>query len=305
MEFRKYPVIAAYSHAGARSAVAAAVPPTERWVALEKVDGANLQLLFTPGGGHTIGRRGGWLADGEVFFNVRGILARYGAELAALQQWADGHGQPLRVYCELYAPKILGRMGYGEGIVILDVMVHQPGGGEELLAPDAAAAFLAELNMAHLCVPRLATLDGWEAVVTWVRDAFRDGPRSALAPGGSVAEGVVLRPAARNYPVWEGHAMLKHKTAAFTEVGNVPKGCPLQDEFRAYCTPSRVAGVVSKLGAPPDKAAIGRVYIPALKADALADFVADHPGLSGEDLARLRRTKVTAFSAFLGHMTAQ
>lgn len=303
MEFRKYPTIADYSHAAARSKITAAVPPTERWAVLEKVDGANLQLLFTPGGGYTVGRRGGWLADGEVFFNVHDILARHDAELAALQQWADGHGQPLRVYCELYAPKILGRIPYGEGIVILDVMVHKPGGNDELLSPDDAAAFLAELGISHLCVPRLATLDGWDAVASWVRDAFRDGPRSALAPGGPVVEGVVLRPAAHNYPVWKGYAMLKHKTAAFKEVANVAKSCPLQEKLRAYITPSRVASVVSKLGAPADKAAIGRVYIPALKADALSDFVADHPGLSGEDLAWLRRAKVAAFDAFLEHMT--
>jgi hypothetical protein len=100
------------------------------------------------------------------------LLALHAAELEVLQRWADEHSTELRVYCELYAPKILGRIPYGEGIVILDVMVH--------------------------------------------------------------------------------------KTAAFAEVVKTPKGCPLMDEFQAYITPSRVAGIVSKLGPPPDKAAIGR-----------------------------------------------
>jgi hypothetical protein len=298
MAFCKYPTIGNYANPRER----AAVPPTERWVVLEKVDGANLQLLFTPGGERRIGRRNGWLADDEAFFGVRDILARHAAELAVLQQWADEHSTGLRVYCELYAPKILGRIPYGEGIVILDVMVHKTGGGGELLSPDAAAAFLRDLGVGHLAVPCLVCLDGWDAVVEWLRDAFRDGPRSALAPGGPVAEGVVVRPAARNYEIREGHAMLKHKTAAFAEVVRAPKECPLMDEFQGYITPSRVAGIVSKLGPPPDKAAIGRVYLPALKADALADYVRDHPGLSDAAMMQLRRTKVAAYTAFLEHI---
>lgn len=305
--FKKYPTIENYASSRARAAVAAAVPPAERWVVLEKVDGANLQLAFAPRCAMRVGRRNAWLRDGEAFFGVHAILARYAAALAQFQAWADAHGRPLRVYCELFAPKILGRILYGtpqdpEGVVVLDIRQ-----GEELLAPDDATAFLEGLGLAHLYVPRLAVVDGWDALCAWLAASFQAGPRSVLAPPDSsgmppVAEGVVVRPSARNYRLATGYAMLKHKTAAFLEVEKVPRACALEDAFRAYITAARVAGVVSKLGPPADKAAIGKVYIPALRADALEDFVRDHPTLPEGDLARVRRCKVAAWDAFLEHL---
>jgi hypothetical protein len=303
MDFAKYPTIRDYADTRARDEVAHAVPATARWVVLEKIDGANLQLAFAPRQAMRIGRRNAWLGDGEAFFGVRDILARHADALGRMQAWADVNDRPLRLFCELFAPQILGRIPYGEGVVVLDIW-H----GDQLLAPDDALAFLEQRGLSRLYVPRLAVVDGWDALCVWLRDSFRVGPRSALAPPDAsgvapVAEGVVVRPSACNYKMSTGYAMMKHKTAAFLEVAAVAKApCPLQDAFRAYITPSRVASVVSKLGAPPDRAAIGKTYNPALRADALEDFVRDHPTLSVDDLARVRRCRVNAFHAFLEHL---
>lgn len=300
----KYTSIENYENAGARRAVFSAVPADEPFVVHEKVDGANLQLLFRPHEPLLVGRRNGWVADGEQFFGVRAVLEEYSAELGALQAWADG-GHTLKVYGELFGPRVLKRVPYQPGILFFDIRVD-----DELLAPAAMRDFLDARGLAHMAVPQIALLPNSEAVVEWVQSAAATrGVPSVVAPG-HIAEGVVIRPHRGNWRLKTGYAMLKHKSADFLEKECVPAGKasgapvnPLQEEFKAYCTANRAASVVSKLGPPRDKKAIAAQYIPALRADALEDFAKDHPDLGAKDVHMAAKARgVNLFHLFLEHM---
>lgn len=309
MEFPKYPSIE-NRHCGKMGRMLAAVPATEpygaptRYIVTEKVDGANLQLLFTPGRPMRVGRRNGWLARGDKFFDVWTTLGRYEGDLEILQAAADDAGTSYRVVGELYGRRVLPRINYG---AVSRICVFDVYSGGTRMAPLAMRDWMRALGLAHLLVPEVAVLEGVAAVLAF----DPEGLRSRLAvdqPCGKAVndmEGVVIRPLAANHRDAQGGVvMMKVKSAAFVEIETarpargVKTPNPMADEYRAYFTASRAAGVVSKLGAPPDKASIGKTYIPALRADAQADFAKDHPDLSKAELAAVYKCSAGGFALF-------
>lgn len=299
----KYFSIENYDNRKARQGFLEAIPGDEPVVLYEKIDGANLQLLFRPHETILVGRRNGWIGEGETFFGVRDVLKQYTPELGTLQSYVDSTGRALKVYGELFGPGILDRIYYGpkKRIAFFDVRVD-----DLLLAPADMETFLKVRQLGHMIVPGMEIVPNGAALQTFIQNAFGSKGVASKAAPGHTAEGVVVRPFNANYRTAHGYAILKLKSPEFVEKENAPKKGPapvhpLQDAFRAYCNASRVASVVSKLGAP-DKANIAKVYIPALKEDALEDFYKDHPELTPEERKIVAKTgKLDVYRMFLAH----
>jgi len=112
MDFQKFPSINDWKTGSARHGFLAIVGPDDVFVLQEKVDGANIQLLFQPGKPLQVGRRTGWLREGENFFNVWDTLKAYKEDLSRLQAHVDETHETWRLFGEIYGPKIQRRIPY-------------------------------------------------------------------------------------------------------------------------------------------------------------------------------------------------
>lgn len=297
MAFRKYPSLLIWDHLKERAAALEATGDGEVYLIQEKIDGANFQMLFQPHTQLCIGRRNGWIKEGETFFGYQQALKTYSDELQRLQEYCDASGCSLRVYGEIYGNTVQKRIPYSERlkIAIFDASVD-----DTFLAPVALDRLLGTLKLRHMAVP-VVSFEIASDLHQWLQD--NQEKDSLLAPG-YTAEGYVVRPYMANYKLDHGYVILKHKNRSFLEVQRPvlqdTNLTPLQEEFKGYINANRAVTLVSKLGPPKDKAEIGKKYIRALKEDALADFKRAHPGLGAAELAALTKVKLDSpFSLFL------
>jgi len=308
MEFKKYPSIESYENTKAREAVFDACNEEreeELFVVYEKVDGANFQLCFTPHEPLKVGRRNAWIGDDEPFFDFRGALVEYKDDINKLQAWVDGNtGSSLRVYGELFGPKVQSRIPYSKKlcITVFDIVKN-----DEFMSPRDLEWFLLDLQLGHMMVPRVDFVHGIANMKEYMKNVGQVQSKIAM---GHAAEGVVIRPFHRNYHLKVGLAVLKYRNEAFFEIQKNPKGDRAQfkeldqhvNAFKEYFNANRACSVVSKLGKPKDKPSIAG-YIRELQKDALADFMKDHPDLSDFDLDKLSKHRVKGcFQLFLPHL---
>lgn len=309
-EFAKFPSIEDWRRGKARDGFLKRVAPDDTFVVQEKVDGANIQLLFQPGLPMKVGRRNSWLSEGETFFNIWETLECCREEFARIQETVDTIHETWRFYGEIYGPTVQRRIPYpgcekGRICIFDAYMVWcEVNRVPMFLPPDCLESVLEGVLAKHLMVPTITILDGVEALKGYMAEHKTKDIPSVLAPG-QTAEGVVIRPYKRGYDR-ESRVILKYRNRAFFEMENAkkprPQLAPIQQRYLDYFNANRVCSVVSKLGRPT-KAAIGKTFIPELKRDALEDFCKDHPQVTPEQTELLKKTKVpNVFNLFLEHM---
>jgi hypothetical protein len=332
MEFQKFPSLEDWTNKKAREGFLARLshPTVHNGVYLvvqEKVDGANIQLLFQAGRPMRVGRRTAWLKEGDHFFDIWTTLQRYKDDLDHIQAHVDKTAKTWRLYGEIYGPKVQRRIPYGSQshepsgrsrICFFDLCIYDQGctRNQWFVTPQELEDHLCDAGVLHLMVPNLYMImdaPGLEDLMLY----HKTHPFQSKIALGSPAEGVVIRPYNRNLDVnvrgVRQRTMLKYRNPEFREMSNArlpkPDLTPLQQAYLQYFNANRACSVVSKLG-PPTKATIGKVYIPELKRDALEDFCKDHPEVTPEGLVltpeerdKLARTKIpNLFDLFLDHV---
>lgn len=318
MEFHKFPSMEDWTNKKARQGFLKVLSAPENkdvhLVVQEKVDGANIQLLFQPGQPMRVGRRNAWLQEGDNFFDIWTTLDSYKDSLDRIQAHVDSTNVTWRLYGELYGPKVQRRIPYCEGqsdkptaqsrICLFDLRINDA----PFVTPADLADHLREAGVHDLMVPPLYLLNPYALEDHMLYHATN--PYYSKIACQQVAEGVIIRPYNKNCDTLVNgvmqRKMLKYRNPQFREMSNAripkPDMTPLQQSFQQYVNANRACSVVSKLG-PPTKATIGKVYIPELKRDALEDFCKDHPSVSSEDVEKLKRTKLPGvYALFQDHI---
>lgn len=240
----------------------------QMWVAREKLDGANIQILFSPHKPMQVGKRSGFIEANDSFFDIRETLSRYSHELDVLQRWSNLLNQQFRIFGELYGPGINNRVDYGKAkrIAIFDVELETG-----LLTQHELEDWLYTRDLEGM-LPKLfkkGTLDECLAVDVEVANI----------------EGIVIKPYDTNLFYQMERFIIKKKSESFKdqETGeNEPKGPTEKDEmydlnqvFRKYITKNRVLDVCAKRGPITEMKQIGEYIILVLE-DAKVDFLKDN-----------------------------
>jgi len=256
----------------------------EVFILTEKLDGSNIQLVFTPGEEMLVGKRTSFLTPGAKFFDIWNVLSRYDAELSVLQRYADDLGESVRVFGELYGPGINGRINYGDKkkIKFFDMYID-----DVLYSPAQLSAKMAELGLEHMLVPTLSMVTGLENAL----DFSCDFDSTVLNIKGNIAEGFVMRPYFQVYRMPSGERFVfKKKSKAFADKenkGNKDKKprepldaniIRLVSDFQGYINENRMIDTFSKHGEIESPKQIGD-YIRLILEDAKADFLKDNPDL--------------------------
>ena len=247
MEFQKFPSLEDWTNKKAREGFLARLshPTVHNGVHLvvqEKVDGANIQLLFQPGRPMRVGRRTAWLKEGDHFFDIWTTLERYKGDLDRIQAHVDKTAKTWRLYGEIYGPKVQRRIPYGgqSHEPTGDGQIHQPSGRSRIcffdlciydqgytyqwfVTPQELEDHLCDAGVLHLMVPNLYMImdaPGLEDFMLY----HKTHPFQSKIALGSPAEGVVIRPYNRNLDVnVRGvlqRTMLKYRNPEFREMSN-------------------------------------------------------------------------------------
>lgn len=254
------------------------------YIVREKLDGANLQLLFQPFKEMLIGKRSQYITEDDSFFDVRATLQKYRNDLIELQGFADLNNSTLRVYGELFGPGINGRVNYGKEkqIAVFDVYVNDiilTQNELELLWDDCK-------NNTLLLAPVVKYVTGLDQALS-VNEVFDS---LILNEPGNLAEGIVITPYDEVVRMPNGERfILKKKTEAFSEKMKVktkkskeeisPEVLKAYTTFREYINENRVLSCFSKHGNIAEEKQIGD-YIRLIREDAIKDFEKDHSELT-------------------------
>lgn len=254
----------------------------EWFVAQEKIDGANIQIVFFPNESYKIYSR-----NQEVdwrFYNVGEVLSRqeWKRFFGYAQFFAEKNNIVLRLYGELFGQGIQNRVHYcdNKNILFFDASI-----GGNFLCYEQFCALFSNLLHEHFCVPILSeNLNGLECALSC--DEKFDSLVSKIYLGDAtknVAEGIVLKPKYKTYQSQQGSVFyLKKKNEKFAEKIKTDKldnrvdekALLLKSQFAHYVNENRVLSVFSKQGQIAKQAQIGD-YIRLVIADAREDFEKD------------------------------
>ena len=256
-----------------------------QYVITEKIDGSNIQLLFSPKEKYKVGKRSCFLSEGENFYDIWGTLEKHKDLTDRLQNYVDTFNCSVRVYGELYGEGVQKRINYGEGkkISLFDVVLIEEG-KEKILSQLEMQKFMSQNGLMRYSVPVFKILSNLSQAL----DFDVDGLASILSPSKDNVEGVVIKPYTEvTFDYNGGLFYLKKKSEAFEEKMSSKKVkvqkepvsgelIQLQSEFREYINKNRLLSVFSKEGEIEDPTQIGK-YLGLLVNDAKEDFIKDHP----------------------------
>ena len=257
----------------------------QRWIVRSKLDGANIQLVFTPFEPMKVGKRTGYIEEGTAFFDIWNTLKTYDQFFTALQDYCNELNTTLRLYGELYGPGIQKRVNYGDTKKIAVFDLEQGG----ILMPQfALISFLEGFQMSGILPPLIGIFDTFE-------EALNVNPEydsKILGIPNNLEEGVVIQPYEENIYDRRDRFILKKKCDKFLEMDDLNrenhknrKSIPINTEllekvsaFKSYINENRVLSVFSKRGPIDNNTQIGD-YIRWVLEDAIEDFHKDLPDL--------------------------
>ena len=243
----------------------------------EKLDGANVQLLFIKDEPMKIGRRSAFLTENEEFYDIHKVLARYKAQTDLFQSFANTSGHEYRLFGEIYGPSINKRINYGEEklIKMFDVEVNgklwSVAGIYNLIQQHSET--LLDFFVPQACVSNL--LEALSIDVEIVNEK-----------GKPLTEGIVIKPYYDNYYDKRGNRLiLKKKAKAFNDIENTPKVHKELDTsvlalnylFSQFINKNRMIDAFSKHGEITDIKEIGK-FIKIIIEDAKIDFLKAYEG---------------------------
>lgn len=248
----------------------------ETFVLTEKVDGANIQLYFTPDGGFKYGKRSAFLSPEEKFFDLHELVAGpYKCMIDELSAYSKTEGKTVRLFGEIYGPGVQKRIEYltnYQRLIFFDIMI------DDKFLSYADFTYLVIRGLGIPMVPYIKTVTGLQAALSEPRDFV-----SYLAASDH-AEGYVIKPYIKEYFKNTGDRfILKAKSDKFAEKMKVePKERKELPEkvmeaylkFQSYITENRLDNVVGNNGPLESVTQIGD-YIRFMLDDMKKDFKAD------------------------------
>ena len=258
----------------------------ETYIVQEKLDGANIQFIFSPDGSMQIASRNRIIDPDENFYSVWDVIYRdeYKKLIEAGKGYARFWGYPVHIYGELYGKGIQKRIDYGDDryISIFDMSVTTDDNNNVIFPP----IYLMNSDVSDYIVKNYGVFDSLQEALDFVPNNWNN------------IEGVVIKPYHNVYYSPQGSIFyLKNKNPNFEEKGNKPKKEKKQNfsdsvehlhsEFGKYINENRVLSVFSKMGEIQDDKQIGE-YIKAVIEDAKNDFIDDGNSVDSLDQKEIK-----------------
>ena len=265
------------------------------FIVSEKLDGANIQILFQPNADMLVGKRSGFLNHEDSFFDIWNVLKKYETELDKLQTTSNLTGATIRIFGELYGPGINKRIDYGDDkkIAFFDAYVSNSlfqlserlgsfywtdsDDKETLLTQKTFHAFMLHMGLKHVLPPNLGLFHSLEEALNFDIETLQRAGKNG-------SEGIVIQPYNKIIRAPNGtRLILKKKTAKFSDKTPNAKNKksintvsnPLNQKFKQYINKNRVLDTFAKHGEILSPDQMGH-YIKLVLEDAKADFLKDN-----------------------------
>lgn len=235
----------------------------QQFIVSEKLDGANIQLLFSPNEKMKVGKRTSYLEEGDSFFDIWNTLKKYQDVWDKFQRRSEELQKEILIYGEIYGIGINGRIDYGEGkyIKIFDIV------DEEYLPQNELLEVCDYMWINHM-LP-------YYQVVNSLNEAL-----AIEIPENS--EGWVIQPFTKVYRMGTGSRfILKKKAANFddkvSDKVKEKRDCDnsLNIKFREFINENRLKDLFSKHGEIERPQQIPD-YIKLMMEDAKIDFLKEN-----------------------------
>lgn len=247
-----------------------------KYVATEKLHGANFSVWVFPDGSRRCGKRSSFLSEDANFYRWKEAMAE-----EALNEWLDSLNvkSPLCFYGELFGGGVQKEVNYGphQRVRFFDVYDVER---DEYWAPKDVYDFIPE----HLRVPHVSFFAGIDQALA-CDDTF---PTLLNPTEGNICEGVVVRPWNKTYKTEVGERFaIKKKNDKFKEKAKVPKTYKTPKEtpkevlaaldiITPYITPQRLSNVVSHHGEPTGMEQFGE-YLKLFVRDVRDEALLENP----------------------------
>lgn len=273
---------------------------TETFSIQEKLDGSNIQFIFTPNEKLHIASKTHILEENEKFYDIFNVIEKYlNMQNSNLQNIFDyfyslskQKQNVIRLYGELYGGKARGsginplaknkqiRYSSEKMISFFDMVIN-----DEYLPTKIVREYFEKLNSLSYLAPQLAIIKGFQNALN-----FDINIPSRINPvEGNLIEGIVIKSYNKvYYNKYNRIIYIKKKNSMFLErhTNRIKKEIPenikeYQEIFKEYLTQTRVNTIISKFGEIKSKKEIGK-YIQYVLQDAKKDFIKDYPKVESE-----------------------
>lgn len=251
----------------------------EKFIVREKLDGANVQILFMPDGSRKVGRRTDWLKENEKFYNVHDAIDKSAALINALASHATEINRPVRGYFELYGPGINRRVNYGNDGLKLSILDMSIFFDEDRLVSQYELSEFLNRKVGHCSdMAPLLFFGKFEEAIKFNCD-FNS---RIMYMTDNQAEGTVIQPLNNVYFNARGERfIIKKKNAKFNERAKIKttkftEATESQKLFASYVNENRILSVFSKHGTINSVKQLGD-YIKLVIEDAKEDFIKENP----------------------------
>jgi Rnl2 family RNA ligase len=262
------------------------------WIIQEKLDGANVSLLFQRGVPVKYFSRNqevGNSVDGTDFYGASEAFETAVQKLFKIQGFVDRTGRSIRIYGELIGPTIQRKVNYGPNkhILFYDLMqndMHRTSQDFE--------NFMYDIGCGALCVPKLGIEPTFEDAVAY--DTVFDS--LVLKKKDNTVEGVVIKPWNQIFEDCNGslfYIKKKNESESKPKKAKTPTNYSEEvntwrDKFLSYIHPERCASVFSKEGMIESIKDMGK-YISLIHVDALETFLKEEKDYSEEMFTKQER----------------
>jgi len=262
-EFKKFPSVA---QQWLPMAFAGDDFQTARFAVTEKVDGANIQLLFNGSQPWQIGKRNGLVQPGEEFFNLWTVVEQHRGFIEQVAASCAAGGGSLRIFGELYGSEVLQRIDYKTTGAFCFFQIEE----NDVRLPYAALeAKFAAWGREDLLAPKLGEMTFDQAMQLPLEFPSLINPEVH-------AEGFVVCGQDQVFQTRNGAPFLcKMKNPDFLDVEGGDGSNPVYFPVTQYINTNRLVSVESKHGAFDDLKSMAQ-YIELVIAEVDTDYAADH-----------------------------
>lgn len=220
------------------------------WVALEKIDGANMSFIEDYGDVKVATRNGVIEREPTGVFSFYGSTEVIDKTIPMVVELAELIGGPIRVIGEFYGSGVQKRLNYGEkAFRVFDIQVLD----DSFIPWDSVVALSAQVGLKTAPEIARGTLEELLALSPEFTSKLCSDP----------SEGLVIKPLTEGTLLGNGtRPILKQKSKAFSEKSHKPKKPKksLSEEaakffmtLSVYITENRLENVLSKFGEPTQK----------------------------------------------------
>ena len=231
--------------------------PNLKYVIQEKIHGSNLQLIFQPELELRLGSRNNLIGFDDSFYTAKSVIMKEWHDgFEGIQKFADEEDVRVRVYGEIFGPKVQKGVDYGKERLfrIFDIEIDG-----RWLSGREVEIFLNQVGCRHLMVPVLGYADSLQEALDF-NVKLNSTLGEELETLDNIMEGGVIKPYEKVIRSPEGSTFyikkkndeFKEKSAAKTvkdpTEGHTPEVVAWREVFYQYLNDHRVQAVFSKHG---------------------------------------------------------